>query len=391
MKNNQCDFVELKERNDTLERPLKLDMLIDILEPIFDSYNKFLNDNNEIDFNDMINKAIYYIEQGSYKHNYKYVIVDEYQDIAMSRYSLLKALRNKKNYKLFCVGDDWQSIYRFSGSDVGLTLNFSKYWGKTLEDKIETTYRFDNNMIDLSGRFIMKNPFQIKKELRSKNNIDYFPLEIIQGYNSKYSLIFTEEKLRYLPKNSSVFFLGRYSFDLKMLDDNFNFVYKYDNVENNIKVYYKPRRDLNIIFLTVHKSKGLQADYVFILNNKDSTVGFPSKILDPPILKLLLDNTEHFPFAEERRLFYVALTRARKKVFLLTEKGKESIFVKELEHEYKREIKNESNRCPVCGGVLQYKQGKFGPFLGCSNHFTNGCKYTRNIKNIVKDEKKFKS
>lgn len=380
MKNTRCDFVELKLRNETLERPLKLDVLIEVLEPIFNSYNEYLIKNNEIDFNDMINMATDYIEKGLYKHNYKYVIVDEYQDIAMSRYSLLKALRNEKDYKLFCVGDDWQSIYRFSGSDVGLTLNFSKYWGKTVEDKIETTYRFDTNMIEISGKFVMQNPSQIKKNLTCTKWLDYFPLEIIEGYSSKYALVFAEEKLRYLPKNSSVFFLGRYNFDLNILDDNQNFISKYSKVEQTIKIYYKPRKDLDITFLTVHRSKGLQADYVFILNNKDANMGFPSKVMDSPILRLLLDNTEHYPFAEERRLFYVALTRAKKKVFLLTEKDRESLFVKELENSYRFEIKKESKRCPICGGILQYRKGRYGPFMGCSNFFSNGCKYTRNIK-----------
>jgi DNA helicase-4 len=164
------------------------------------------------------------------------------------------------------------------------------------------------------------------------------------------------------------------------LDDNQNFICKYSKAEQTIKIYYKPRKDLDITFLTVHRSKGLQADYVFILNNKDANVGFPSKVTDSPILRLLLDNTERYPFAEERRLFYVALTRAKKKVFLLTEKDRESLFVKELENSYRTEIRKESKRCPICGGILQYRKGKHGPFMGCSNYFANGCKYTRSIK-----------
>ncbi len=128
-------------------------------------------------------------------------------------------------------------------------------------------------------------------------------------------------------------------------------------------------------FLTAHKSKGLQADYVFIINNKDSRMGFPSKIQDAPILSLLLDNDEQYPHAEERRLFYVALTRAKKKAYILTVQGHESEFARELKNEYRNELKNERFECPLCGGQLIKKSGPYGAFLGCSNYQTKGCTY----------------
>ncbi len=384
MKNNAIGFEELRERNGTLERPLRLDIIIDIVKPIYETYEKMLQETRQIDFNDMINKAAAYISEGKYKHDYKYVIVDEYQDIAQSRYRLLYDMRNQKDYKLFCVGDDWQSIYRFSGSDIGFILNFEKYWGPTEVDRIETTYRFSQSLIDLSGTFVMKNPHQIKKSLVSGNDSDFgFSAEEIQGYNEKLAIQFMENKVAELPKGASVLFLGRYNFDVKTLEGS-HFRYQYSNVDNKIHVSLYKRQDLNITYMTAHGSKGLQADYVFILNNKNKGMGFPSKISDAPILQLLLDDSDNYPFSEERRLFYVAMTRAKKKAYFVTVKGNESAFISEIKGSFGKEMKNEQYRCPNCGGRLIRKSGPYGEFFGCENYSTTGCKYIRKIQKVNK-------
>ena len=135
-----------------------------------------------------------------------------------------------------------------------------------------------------------------------------------------------------------------------------------------------------MVFLTAHKSKGLQADYVFIINNKSSRMGFPSKIQDDPILQLLLNHREAYPYAEERRLYYVALTRAKVKAYFLTIKDKESVFAKELESRYEAQLKREQFTCPVCGGRLSRKTGPYGDFFGCENYMRTGCRYTRKIQ-----------
>ena len=132
-------------------------------------------------------------------------------------------------------------------------------------------------------------------------------------------------------------------------------------------------------FVTAHKSKGLEEDYVFIINNKKSRMGFPSKMQNQPILNLLLDNCDQYPYAEERRLFYVAMTRAKKKVFLVTVSNQESEFVTELKNRYGEELKREQWECPLCGGRLLKKKGPYGEFFGCSNYKINGCGYKRKI------------
>lgn len=375
-KSNQysIEYIEQKSSRN-IERTLLL-----LVKPIFEEYLKYLTEHGEIDFNDMINLAANYVEKGKYTHNYKHVIVDEYQDISSSHYNLLKTLRNSKQYKLFCVGDDWQSIYRFAGSDIDYILNFEHYWGSSITSKIETTYRFPPQLVEISGDFVMCNPKQIRKRIVSHMVANISAFGEINGYTDKYAIQFMLDKMQHLPKDSSVFLIGRYTFDINLLAGQDFLTYHYDNQSGLHTVNYSRRPDLDISFLTAHKSKGLQADYVFIINNKNTKTGFPSKIQDSPILNLLLKNQEDFPYAEERRLFYVALTRAKKKVFIVTVKGLESEFVQELQEAHQQEIQHERFECSECGGHLVKRSGPYGEFFGCSNYATTGCRFKLTIK-----------
>lgn len=362
IKSNGYTIATVRQLNIGNSNAQNNNMVLSLLEPIFNAYCNYLSEHKEIDFNDMINMATKYVEQGKYVSPYKYVIVDEYQDISKARYSLLCRMRESNDYDLFCVGDDWQSIYRFAGSDIGYILNFEQYWGSTEISKIETTYRFTQKLIEISGNFIMQNPVQIKKSIKGKNDTVGFALGEISGYTDKFSIEFMTKKLEDLPRGSSVFFIGRYSFDAKLLSDSGLFECQYNNVSGFVEVKYRKRIDLKMSFITAHKSKGLQADYIFIINNKKSRMGFPSKIQDAAILNLLLDNCDQYPYAEERRLFYVALTRAKKKAFLVTVKNQESEFAMELKERYGEELKREQWECPLCGGKLLKKSGPYGEF-----------------------------
>ena len=379
IKSNNYTIEDVRAKNASVTKDKSINNFISLVEPIFVAYESYLLDKNEIDFNDMINKAAQYIRDGKIQSPYKYVIVDEYQDMAKARYNLLKAMRDSTDYELFCVGDDWQSIYRFAGSDIGLTLNFEDYWGATERSKIETTYRFNDSLIEISGNFVMQNPQQLKKKIKGRIGDNRFALGEISGYKEEYAIDFMVDRLNDLPKNSSVFFIGRYTFDSKLLDKCTALKCKYDNASGRVDVFYSARPDLKMEFISAHKSKGLQADYAFILNNKDAKLGFPSKIQDASILGLLLDNCDQFPYAEERRLFYVALTRAKVKSFIITVEGKESEFAIELKERYDKELKAERFTCPECGGRLIKHSGKYGDFYGCSNYKINGCKYKKQI------------
>ncbi len=378
MKSNRYDINELRTASSATRAHRANRLIIDIVEPLFLSYQQYLEEHKEIDFNDMINKAIDVINEGKYTHNYSLVIVDEYQDISNARFNLLKAMRIQKDYDLFCVGDDWQSIYRFAGSDIDFILHFSKYWGPTEISKIETTYRFNQSLIDVSGAFIMHNPYQIAKDIKGATSAG-FAVGEINAYTEKYAMEFTANRLNELPKDSSVYFIGRYSFDAKLLEEGEIFSCKYNNATGVVDVTYPKRPDLKMQFITAHKSKGLQADYVFIINNKDGRLGFPSQIQDAPILSLLLNNFDEFPQAEERRLYYVALTRARKKTFIVTLANRESSFVDEIKTRHERRLRREYFECPWCGMPLEKKNGPYGEFYGCSNYRVTGCRFTRKI------------
>ena len=378
-KSNNCSLDEVRSRNHSLRKFPSIDAVTDLIEPVYNNYQAMLQARNEIDFNDMINLASDYVQRGQFIHSYNYVIVDEYQDISQARYRLLAEMRQQKDFHLFCVGDDWQSIYRFSGSDIGFILHFEKYWGASEISRIETTYRFPQSLISVSSSFIMKNPEQKRKRLKSAVADHGFSMEKITGYTDAYSVEFLAERLKELPKGSSVLFLGRYRFDIKILDGQRQFSYQYSTALGRTEVTFIRRPDLQISFMTIHSSKGLQADYVFLLNNKAHGMGFPSQIADAPILQLLLDNCDHYPFAEERRLFYVAITRAKKKVWLVTLKGDESVFIKEVDEVHGDDMRKEQYTCPLCGGRLVRRSGPYGDFFGCSNYKTKGCRYIRNI------------
>lgn len=380
IKSNNCSLDDIKSRNKSLKNLPSITLTLNLIAPLFELYQNHLQSHNEIDFNDMINNASRYVTENRYIHNYKYVIVDEYQDISQSRFRLLYLMRQQKDYSLFCVGDDWQSIYRFNGSDIGFILDFEKYWGAAEISKIETTYRFTQSLIDVSSSFIMKNPDQKKKSLRSAIEGTEFSVERITGINENVAINLLSDQLLNLPQNSSAILLGRYRFDINIIKASRYLTYHYDNSKKSVVVTHALRKDLKISFMTIHASKGLQADYVFILNNKCYGAGFPSKIVDAPILSLLLDNSDSFPEAEERRLFYVATTRAKKKVWLVTIEKNISEFVNEIEEAFGKQIKNTTLTCPKCGGKLVKRNGINGSFYGCSNYSTKGCHYTKNIK-----------
>ena len=309
------------------------------------------------------------------------MIVDEYQDTTSSQYRLLKALRNNNDFELFCVGDDWQSIYRFNGSDVSYIMDFEDFWGISELSRIETTYRFSQSLIDVSSFFVMKNPRQIKKSIKAAitGTDASFDVSKIEGYRTENAVRFAVDRMLHLPHNSTVFLIGRYTFDIDILKVDNRLHVKYDTATQTQKVHLQNRPDLDIVFYTVHRSKGLQADYVYVLNNNDSMLGFPSRVENNPLIDSLLEKSDSYPFSEERRLFYVALTRAKKHVYLLTVKGKESIFVKELEEEYSDQLLNETYICPVCGGRLKLFEGRYGKFLGCENYKTQNCRFSSKI------------
>ncbi len=295
-----------------------------IFQPVYKRYIEELANINQIDFTDAILQATD-ICRSSHPVKYDYIIVDEFQDISVDRYNFLKVLREgNPPAKLYCVGDDWQSIYRFSGSDMALFNQFSDYFGQTEINKIETTYRFGEPLVSLSSQFIQRNEAQIKKNIHPFNPQVKTELQFCDYERRDYCNVIGQ-LVTSIPLDKSVFLLGRYSFD----DYYLSFMYK--SVKEGNRFFYIIG-DRKIEFLTVHKSKGLEADYVIILQCNKDTYGFPSLVSDDPVLNYVLTKSDQYPYGEERRLFYVAITRAKVKTYILYDRRFPSVFVDEFLH-----------------------------------------------------------
>lgn len=295
-----------------------------IFQPVYKRYIEELTNINQIDFTDAILQATD-ICRSSHPVKYDYIIVDEFQDISVDRYNFLKVLREgNPPARLYCVGDDWQSIYRFSGSDMALFNQFSDYFGQTEVNKIETTYRFGEPLVNLSSQFIQRNEAQIKKDIHPFNPQVKTELQFCDYERRDYCNVIGQ-LVASIPLEKSVFLLGRYSFD----DYYLSFMYK--SVREGNRFFYIIG-DRKIEFLTVHKSKGLEADYVIVLQCNKDTYGFPSLVSDAPVLNYVLTRSDQYPYGEERRLFYVAITRAKVKTYVLYDRRFPSVFVDEFLH-----------------------------------------------------------
>ena len=355
--------------------------------PIIEKYNAVLSARGEIDFNDMINQAANLVQQKGIAKAYDYIIIDEYQDISAARFKLITEIRQRSGARLVCVGDDWQSIYRFTGSDISLFSDFGKFVGEHEKLFIERTYRNSQQLIDISAKFIQQNPQQLAKNPKSSKQLDC-PVEFAaHDQNNAFSVLV--EQIRQIVAEygvgQQILLLGRHSFDLDYvicLRDNKGKIIK-NQLRKEVKKYNEATGELNIAglegvnitFITAHKSKGLEADNVIVLNLKNDLYGFPNKLTDDPIISLLLSAPEACRFAEERRLFYVALTRTKNKVYLMVSEN-ESLFAKEIKRYSNYLIQgrygeSELVNCPWCktGRLIIRQNSQTGKsFVGCSHY-----------------------
>lgn len=293
-----------------------------------------LLEKHQTTFSGLIKLAIRYLRSGQIRTQFRYIIVDEYQDLSALRQEFLRLLLESSQANLFAVGDDWQAIYGFSGSRVDFTLNFRRFWGDFSLHRISKTYRFGPTIARLSSSFIMQDHTQIRKQIQSQKEDALEPVVEISGDSERLDLEVLTHYFESLPEYSSILLLGRFNVDRFRLAHCSKFNLTPDGI------VFRPRPDLKIRFLTVHQSKGLEADYVIILNNREAKLGFPAHIKDPPLKTELVKIAEELRLDqvsvnEERRLFYVALTRVKKQVILLTVDGKESSFIKELRQKFR--------------------------------------------------------
>ena len=363
-------------------------LFLEIAQDCYLEYQKVLKENNAVDFQDMINDSVRVLRevaQMKQKLDFRYIIVDEYQDISRQRFDLTKALADVCDAKIIAVGDDWQSIYAFSGSDISLFTQFEKTVGYAKMLKIERTYRNAQEVIDIAGNFIQKNPSQIRKTLISPKNITD-PI-IIYTYDATYKKRGADGKnganyalacavetaldqiVAYAKEEKhpigTVAFLGRFNFDGYNLQRSGLFEY----IPKGNRIQSRKYPSIRITFLSAHASKGLGYDNVIIVNGKNETYGFPSQIQDDPVLSFVTRHDHSMDDAEERRLFYVAMTRTKNRVYFVAPMQNPSTFLIELRKDYKNVVlkgqwnENKVDRypykpCPLCGFPMQYRYKK---------------------------------
>ena len=435
-KGSRLSHVDIAKRAAAHPDPKRAEVFLPVFRLIFERYEEALARAGEIDFHDMINRATDLVEEGRYRSPFGYILIDEFQDISPSRARLLKALLDSApGSQLFAVGDDWQAIYRFGGSDIAVMREFGDHFGPFERIDLATTFRCADRIASVATEFVLRNPAQIRKTVWTTRTADR--PAVFVGLPGEQELSLLKEALDRIAKDarrhngtSEVLILGRYR-HLR---------------PRNLDALPRQYPGLRFTWMTVHRSKGLEADYAVVLGLCSGKHGFPAEIVDDPLIDLVLAAPEAHPNAEDRRLLYVALTRARRQAYLLADGGPPSEFVTELiDGGYAVEvfgrpsegdvpcprcaggrlIRRENARgggvfygcsnfplcehtaracprcgnglpvrsgeafrcrdcgiaieaCPVCDGWLNAKMGRYGRFLGCSNF--PACDYTRNLR-----------
>lgn len=375
-KSNGLSASDLRQRLDAMPADtfkLRYQMFLDIAAPVMAAWDEALAAEDGIDFEDMLNLAAGHLENGRVESPYDLVMADEFQDASRARARLCRALVQEKGRFFFAVGDDWQSINRFAGADVSVMTGFRQWFGHGQVLKLEQTFRCPQALCDVSSAFVSKNPRQIAKRVHSAtpaqgpvlqafqvdskdklaDAIDQFVVKLAEGVRDGTIPPGRNGKV-------SVYVLGRYNADRQ----------------------YVPMRQsrfsrwVDVSFLTIHRSKGSEADYVILpeMISAPRRRSFPNTRTDDPVLALAMPEGDTFPLGEERRLFYVALTRARRTVALFTAQGQCSTFLRELEEDGAVVLTDcdgkavHESRCPACKhGALVVRSGPYGLFRSCSN------------------------
>jgi DNA helicase-4 len=373
----QAIRVERLSKDDMLSRFKKAKIskpveFSNLLDELHQAYVQELKDQNCIDFDDMIIRTIDVIRNGTFSSTWDYILVDEFQDISASRMEFVKALLEKGNGpSLTVVGDDWQSIYRFSGGKLELTTRFDEMVGSYSSTKLQKTFRYNSSIADTAGNFIMENPEQYKKYIGTHTKVEESQVYLLDdkigvkdGLYQRVVEVIT--KIRERDSGSSISVIARYNY---LLDDT-------RQALSNAGLKNK------VNFWSYHKSKGLEADYCVLIGFFQGRSGFPNENKSDAIIEALLPSLDDFPHSEERRLLYVGITRAKKAVYIIADPTAPSEFITELlAPKYDINIVSEKFqkqhqeifKCPNCEeGYLRMVKGPYGEFYSCSTG--RGCR-----------------
>lgn len=353
---------DCETKSDRMKLGKRARAFLDVFAPVFEEYQKRLA--GRIDFEDMILRAARYAENGRYTSPFRHILVDEFQDISQSRARLVRALKAQHpDVRVFAVGDDWQSIFRFAGSDIHLMRHFGREFGGSFDGEegvhrtvdLGRTFRSVDQIAFAARTFVLRNPAQIEKQIVPAGTATEPAIRVVSVSKGEY-----DEKLNELlsalsaamapgAKPATVLLLGRYRF-----------------IEPDMQGLRRSFPRLKIDFKTIHASKGLEADHVVLLNADSGRMGFPSEIVDDPLLSLVSPEEEAFQNAEERRVMYVAMTRTRHTLTILASNARPSSFVTELRKDPAYGISTapgaepETQVCGECGGRLLGVTGQDG-------------------------------
>ncbi|WP_245427000.1 UvrD-helicase domain-containing protein [Mesorhizobium sp. YM1C-6-2] len=361
-KSGSYSLQDCEIKSDQMKLGKRARAFLDVFAPVFEEYQKRLE--GRIDFEDMILRAAGYTETGRYISPFRHILVDEFQDISQSRARLVKALKAQHpDVRVFAVGDDWQSIFRFAGSDIHLMRHFGREFGGSFNGEagvhrtvdLGRTFRSVDQIAFAARTFVLRNPAQIQKQIVPAGTATEPAIRVVtvsKGEDeAKLSEVLAGLSASVAPetKPATVLLLGRYRF-----------------VEPDLQDLRRRFPRLKISFKTIHASKGLEADHVVLLNADSGRTGFPSEIVDDPLLSLVSPEEEAYQNAEERRVMYVAMTRTRHTLTILASNARPSSFVTELKKDPAYGIaappgvELEEHGCGECGGRLLGVTGKDG-------------------------------
>lgn len=376
VKSNSLTAADLDARLEADQGHLKgfrTRLFLDVYWQIHDEWQRRLESDRSVDFEDMLVQAAGHLEAGDVDMPYDLVMVDEFQDASRARARLVRGLVSKPEKYLLAVGDDWQAINRFAGADLSVMTGFEGWFGRGQQLALTTTFRCPQTICDAASSFVSKNPSQFDKAMNSAQAEPGPPVTVIRDDNPTAALTAYLNSLSGRVANGTVALgaggavtvdvLGRYGFER-------------DNMPRRLPA------NLKVTFRTVHGAKGLEADYIVIPGMNTGTYGFPSTIADDPVIGLAMPAPESFGHAEERRLLYVALTRARREVTLITPLVRMSPFVIELLQDPRvKAVGGNGGPVEICSkcrqGSMVQRKGKYGIFLGCSTF--PACTSTRKL------------
>ena len=408
VKISKCNFFtvhDISERIKSKKYSKKQRFFGELAVELYKRYQEYLKKENRIDFNDMINIAVELAKKDpeKYSNRYDHVLVDEFQDISYQRLELIRSFVNKNsNTKLFCVGDDWQSIYQFTGSDVRFFVNFKDYFPNPEITYLNSNYRSSQTIVGMSNELISNNKKRIKKEAHSTHDLGMQPVFI--DFTSKFNY---NNKIQY----ENIYILIKILLDGKVEPNEIMVLSRFNLYLKGLEIYCGARgvptesKHGGVRFYSAHKSKGSESQHVILTDMTSGLYGFPCEIQDSSVMEVAKRFESDGFIDEERRLFYVALTRSKKFLYIYSREQSNSLFLNEI-NPYLMRLRLDSTErwdeglsdymksyirgilpdtpifCPNCDSFLVKRTGKKGNFLGCSNY--PKCNYTQDLEDLTK-------